>query len=57
MALWSISKVAVLLLDPTRKRCLMESTANTEGVWSIIEKEIDTEAGNYALVGHICFRN
>ncbi|PNT71796.1 hypothetical protein BRADI_2g35635v3 [Brachypodium distachyon] len=36
MSLWPIAKVAVLLLDPTRKKC----------VWSIIEKEFDASAGN-----------
>ena len=51
MALWTISEIVVLLLDPTRKRWLMECSANTKGVWSIIEKEIDTEAGNSVLLG------
>ncbi|KAM3240018.1 hypothetical protein ACQJBY_053604 [Aegilops geniculata] len=46
MAMWPISKVAVLLLDPTRKKCLIEYSANTKGIWSIIEKEIDATAGN-----------
>ncbi|XP_044398242.1 uncharacterized protein [Triticum aestivum] len=56
MALWPISKVAVLLLDPTRKRCLMECSANTEGISSTIEKEIDAEAGNSALAGPYMFQ-
>ncbi|KAF7088741.1 hypothetical protein CFC21_091815 [Triticum aestivum] len=46
MAMWPISKVAVLLLDLTRKKCLIEYSANTKGIWSIIEKEIDATAGN-----------
>ncbi|KAE8771889.1 hypothetical protein D1007_56191 [Hordeum vulgare] len=46
MAMWPISKVAVLLLDPTRKKCLIEYSANTKGIWSIIEKELDATAGN-----------
>uniref|UniRef100_A0A453LBB0 DRBM domain-containing protein n=1 Tax=Aegilops tauschii subsp. strangulata TaxID=200361 RepID=A0A453LBB0_AEGTS len=46
MALWPISKVAVLLLDPTKKKCLVDYSANTKGIWSIIEKELDGAAGN-----------
>lgn len=46
MAMWPISKVAVLLLDPTRKKCLVEYSADTRGIWSIIEKELDPSAGN-----------
>jgi hypothetical protein len=40
-----IAKVAVLLLDPTKKKCLIDYGADTKGVWSIIEKEYDTAAG------------
>ncbi|XP_044950205.1 uncharacterized protein LOC123399887 [Hordeum vulgare subsp. vulgare] len=43
---WQISKVAVLLLDPTRKKCLVDYSADTKGIWSIIEKELDAPAGN-----------
>ncbi|KAM3258891.1 hypothetical protein ACQJBY_050576 [Aegilops geniculata] len=46
MALWPISKVAVLLLDPTKKKCLVDYSANTKGIWSIIEKELDGAAVN-----------
>ncbi|KQK07513.1 uncharacterized protein LOC104582750 isoform X2 [Brachypodium distachyon] len=46
MSLWPIAKVAVLLLDPTRKKCLIEFSSDTKGVWSIIEKEFDASAGN-----------
>ncbi|XP_047051970.1 uncharacterized protein LOC124657465 [Lolium rigidum] len=45
MELWPIGKVAVLLLDQTKKRCLIEYGADTKGVWSIIEKEYDAAAG------------
>ncbi|KAF7088351.1 hypothetical protein CFC21_091472 [Triticum aestivum] len=34
MTAWPISKVAVLLIDPERKKCLIE---HTQGVWSFIE--------------------
>lgn len=46
MSMWPISKVAVLLLDPTRKRCLIEYGPDTKGVWSIIEREFDAAVGN-----------
>ncbi|KAM0894907.1 hypothetical protein ACQ4PT_024168 [Festuca glaucescens] len=45
MAIWPIGKVAVLLLDPTKKKCLIEYGADTKGVWSFIEKEYDAAAG------------
>jgi hypothetical protein len=45
MAMWPISKVAVLLLDRTRKKCLIEYGAITKGVCSIIENEFDATAG------------
>ncbi|XP_047083107.1 uncharacterized protein LOC124693891 isoform X2 [Lolium rigidum] len=45
MAMWPISKFAVLLLDSTRKKCLIEFGAITKGVCSIIENEFDATAG------------
>ncbi|CAM0952402.1 unnamed protein product [Alopecurus aequalis] len=44
MQIWPIAKVAVLLLDPTKKKCLIQYGADTQGVWSIIEKEYDAAA-------------
>ncbi|KQK07474.1 uncharacterized protein LOC100830098 [Brachypodium distachyon] len=46
MLKWPIAKVAVLLLDPTRKKCLIEYSSDTKGVWSMIEKKIVASAGN-----------
>uniref|UniRef100_A0ACD5XXU3 Uncharacterized protein n=1 Tax=Avena sativa TaxID=4498 RepID=A0ACD5XXU3_AVESA len=43
--MWPIAKVAVLLLDPTRTKCLIQYSADTKGVWSFIEKECDAAAG------------
>ncbi|KAM0894909.1 hypothetical protein ACQ4PT_024169 [Festuca glaucescens] len=43
--MWPIGKVAVVLLDLTKKKCLIEYGADTKGVWSIIEKEYDAAAG------------
>ncbi|KAG8057392.1 hypothetical protein GUJ93_ZPchr0002g25186 [Zizania palustris] len=40
MAMWPISKVAVLLLDLTRKRCLIENGFVNKGVRAFLEKGI-----------------
>ncbi|KAJ1290399.1 hypothetical protein BS78_02G240300 [Paspalum vaginatum] len=45
MTMWPISKVAVLLLDRTRKKCLLEHGPETKGVWSILEKDIKAALG------------
>ncbi|KAL6897237.1 hypothetical protein ACP4OV_006933 [Aristida adscensionis] len=44
MTTWPISKVAVLLIDGTRTRCLIECGAVTMGVWSILEKELGEDS-------------
>ncbi|KAK3132956.1 hypothetical protein QOZ80_6AG0530030 [Eleusine coracana subsp. coracana] len=46
MTMWPISKVAVLLVDPTRKRCLIENGAVTKGVWSVPEKDVTKASGS-----------
>lgn len=38
---WPISKVAVLLIDSKKENCLLQFGSVTQGVWSLIEKEID----------------
>ncbi|KAL2468888.1 uncharacterized protein Fot_50464 [Forsythia ovata] len=38
---WPISKVAVLLVDGNKENCLLKFGGVTEGVWSLIEKELD----------------
>jgi hypothetical protein len=45
MIMWPISKVAVLLLNRTKKVCLLEHGSETKGVWSIFEKDIKTALG------------
>jgi hypothetical protein len=40
MIMWPISKVAVLLLNRTKKVCLLEHGSETKGVWSMFEKDI-----------------
>ncbi|CAD6224849.1 unnamed protein product [Miscanthus lutarioriparius] len=42
MIMWPISKVAVLLLNRTKKVCLLEHGSETKGVWSMFEKDIKT---------------
>jgi hypothetical protein len=39
MMMWPISKVAVLLLNLTKKVCLLERGSQTQGVWLMIEKD------------------
>ncbi|XP_012843827.1 PREDICTED: uncharacterized protein LOC105963889 [Erythranthe guttata] len=38
-----VSKVAVLLIDSKRENCLLQFGSATEGVWSLIEKEVSDE--------------
>ena len=38
---YPISTVAVLLIDSEKKNCMLQLDAVTEGVWSLVEKEID----------------
>jgi len=45
MIMWPISKVAVLLLNRTKKVCLLEHGSVTKGVWSLFEKDIKTALG------------
>ena len=43
---WPISKVAVLLIDYKMKNCFLLFGSITEGVWSLIEKDVDTSSGS-----------
>ncbi|PUZ71527.1 hypothetical protein GQ55_2G319700 [Panicum hallii var. hallii] len=45
MIMWPISKVAVLLLNRTKKMCLVEHGSQTKGVLSILEKDITMALG------------
>ncbi|XP_042026949.1 uncharacterized protein LOC121774090 [Salvia splendens] len=38
---YPISTVAVLLIDLEKKNCMLQLDSVTEGVWSLVEKEID----------------
>ncbi|MED6160366.1 hypothetical protein PIB30_050821 [Stylosanthes scabra] len=39
---WPISKVAVLLLDSTKENSLLLFGSITNGIWSLVEKDLDT---------------
>ncbi|XP_019436562.1 PREDICTED: uncharacterized protein LOC109342935 isoform X9 [Lupinus angustifolius] len=39
---WPISKVAVLLIDSEKKNCVLLFSSITEGVWSVLEKDVDS---------------
>ncbi|KAF0914082.1 hypothetical protein E2562_026492 [Oryza meyeriana var. granulata] len=52
MAMWPISKVAVILLDSTRKRCLLESGSVGKNVRSFLEKEIDSSSTSEHISNH-----
>ncbi|KAL9266882.1 hypothetical protein AKJ16_DCAP19102 [Drosera capensis] len=36
-----VTKVAVFLVDSRREKCLLQYSSITQGVWSLIEKEVD----------------
>lgn len=38
---WPMSKVAVLLLDSKKENCFLLFSSVTQGVWSVIEKDLD----------------
>ncbi|KAJ6715661.1 ALEURONE LAYER MORPHOGENESIS PROTEIN [Salix viminalis] len=38
---WPISRVAVLLIDSKKENCFLQFGSITEGVWSVIEKDVD----------------
>ncbi|XVF37842.1 hypothetical protein REPUB_Repub20aG0045900 [Reevesia pubescens] len=38
---WPISKVVVLLIDQGKEKCVLQFGSITEGVWSVIEKDVD----------------
>ncbi|GAV90895.1 hypothetical protein CFOL_v3_34295, partial [Cephalotus follicularis] len=41
---WPISKVAVFLIDSKRENCSLQFCSITQGVWSVIEKDIDVSS-------------
>lgn len=43
---WPISKVAVFLVDSGEENCLLQFSSVTQGVWSVIERDIDIGSGH-----------
>ncbi|KAJ4849898.1 hypothetical protein Tsubulata_048923 [Turnera subulata] len=43
---WPVSKIAVLLVDSELENCFLQFGSITEGVWSLIEKDIDIPTNN-----------
>ncbi|KAH9727661.1 hypothetical protein KPL70_008759 [Citrus sinensis] len=41
---WPISKVAVLLIDSRKENCFLKHSSMTEGVFSLIEKDLDVSS-------------
>lgn len=37
---WEVSKVAVLLTDSSKENCWLKFSSTTQGVWSLIEKDV-----------------
>ncbi|XP_072973585.1 uncharacterized protein [Typha angustifolia] len=46
METWPIMKVAVFLINPTTGKCLLQFSSVTQGVWSLVEKELDAPDDN-----------
>ncbi|URE25426.1 hypothetical protein MUK42_03481 [Musa troglodytarum] len=38
---WLVSRVAVFLVDASKEKCFLDFGSMTQGVWSLVEKEID----------------
>lgn len=50
-----INKVAVLVIDSSMENCLLLHSAATQGVWSVIEKELDvSNNGSWGTVEAKC---
>ncbi|KAM0946553.1 hypothetical protein DsansV1_C09g0096171 [Dioscorea sansibarensis] len=41
-----VSKIALFLVNPVQKRCLLQFSAVTQGVWSLLEKDVDAPLDN-----------
>lgn len=50
MIMSPISKVVVLVLNRTKKVCLLERGFQTKGIWSLFEKDIKTDVSMQGLV-------
>ncbi|XP_027191809.1 uncharacterized protein [Cicer arietinum] len=43
---WPVSKVAILLIDSKKEKCFLLFGSITSGVWSVVEKSVDTSSQN-----------
>lgn len=43
---WPISKIAVFLVNSAKERCLLWFCSITHGVWSLMEKVVETSLAN-----------
>ncbi|MCH95404.1 hypothetical protein A2U01_0016379, partial [Trifolium medium] len=43
---WPISKVSILLIDSKKENCFLLFDSITSGVWSVVEKNVDTSSQN-----------
>ncbi|XP_039122542.1 uncharacterized protein LOC120259072 isoform X2 [Dioscorea cayenensis subsp. rotundata] len=41
-----VSKIALFLVNPVKKTCLLQFSAVTQGVWSLLEKDVDAPLDN-----------
>ncbi|GAU28622.1 hypothetical protein TSUD_55660 [Trifolium subterraneum] len=54
---WPISKVVVLLVDSKTENCFMRFSSITDGVWSLIEKNVDTTNQISEVTSKIVFQS
>uniref|UniRef100_A0A6N2NBX5 DRBM domain-containing protein n=1 Tax=Salix viminalis TaxID=40686 RepID=A0A6N2NBX5_SALVM len=54
---WPISRVAVLLIDSKKENCFLQFGSITEGVWSVIEKDVDVSNDSSEEAMELAFSN
>jgi hypothetical protein len=54
---WPISKVAILLVDSKKENCFLCFSSITDGVWSLIEKQVDTNNQISEVKSEILFQS
>ncbi|XP_012570395.1 uncharacterized protein [Cicer arietinum] len=54
---WPITKVAVLLVNSKKENCFLLFCSITDGVWSLIEKYVDTSGQSSEVTSGIKFTN
>lgn len=51
---WPISKVAVFLVDSTKEKCALQFCSITQGVWSLVENDLEARYQNMSLPNGSC---